>query len=374
MCRSALKKVLIFFSNLDIPGWEAISCRNKGYSAVFSCWLRGMRLFVPKINGFYVSPGTFLTDAKRSVQSRLRLYKRQPPLHLVGDQPVLDSREAQNQLSAAVINGGPFAAGRIGTVEGDFLSWRIRHPQKAFPVGLLRNGKNLAGIFPANQQSAVNFSDTYLESVRNLDLLGVRNNDFFQGYFHMERTVVQAGKPMALSSIEALSPFGMLDSWVQSLCGRSVLVVHPFASTIQKQYLLNRLEIHPIRDWLPDFKLETYQPFQTAGKELHPKGQTSWASCLDFMLDEISRLNFDVAIIAAGAYGLPLASGIKKMGRSAIHVGGVLQLFFGVRGGRWDPESSKYEHFSKYQSDAWVRPTSDETPVGSKSVEGGAYW
>jgi hypothetical protein len=347
---------------------------NQRCSGVFSSWLRGKELFVPKINGFYVSPGTFLTDAKRSVQSRLRLYRRQPPLRLVGNQPVLDSQAAQDQLSAAIINGGPFAAGRLGTVEGDFLSWRIRHPKKAFPLGLLRNGKNLAGIYPANQQAAVNFSDTYLAAVRSLDLLGVRNNDFFNGYFRMERTVVQTAKPMALSSIEALSPFGILDTWVQSLSGKRVLVVHPFASTIRKQYLLNRLEIHPIRDWLPEFKLETYQPFQTTGEENPSNGQTSWASSLAFMLDEISEIQFDVAMIAAGAYGLPLASGIKEMGRSAVHVGGVLQHFFGVRGGRWDPESSKYEHFSKYQSDSWVRPSSDETPVWSKSVEGGAYW
>ncbi len=331
-------------------------------------------MFVPKINGFYVSPGTFLTDSKRSLQSRLRIYKRQPPLRFVGNEPVLESREAQHLLSSAIISGGPFAAGRLGTVEGDFLSWRIRHPQKAFPVGLLRNGKNLAGIFPPNQQVAANFSDSYLAAVGNLDILGVRNNDFFSGYFHMERTVVQAAKPVALSSIEALSPFGMLDSWVQALYGKRVLVVHPFASTIRKQYLQNRLEIHPIRDWLPDFRLETYKPFQTAGEETQPYGQISWARSLDFMLDEISEIQFDVAIIAAGAYGLPLASGIKGMGRSAIHVGGVLQLFFGVRGGRWDSESSKYEHFLNYQSDAWVRPTREETPVWSKSVERGAYW
>ena len=344
------------------------------FTGVLSGRLRGKQLFVPKINGFYVSPGTFLTDTKRSLQGRLKLYKRQPPLNLVGDQPVLDYRAAQRQLSAAVINGGPFAAGRLGTVEGDFVSWRIRHPRKAFPVGLLRNGKNLAGIFPPNQKVAANFSDSYLAAVRNLDILGVRNNDFLNGYFHMERTVVQAAKPTALSSIEALSPFGMLDSWVQALSGKCVLVIHPFASTIRKQYLQNRLEIHPIRDWLPEFKLETYKPVQTAGKENPSDGQISWERSLNFMLEEISEIQFDVAIIAAGAYGLPLASGIKEMGRSAIHVGGVLQLFFGVRGGRWDPESSKYEHFLKYQSDAWVRPTSDETPVWSKSVERGAYW
>jgi len=92
------------------------------------------------------------------------------------------------------------------------------------------------------------------------------------------------------------------------------------------------------------------------------------------MLDEISTLSFDIALISAGAYGLPLATGIKSSGRISIHIGGVMQLFFGIRGGRWDPVSNQYPFLSKYESDAWVRPTMDETPVWSRSVEGGAYW
>jgi len=44
------------------------------------------------------------------------------------------------------------------------------------------------------------------------------------------------------------------------------------------------------------------------------------------MKNEISEIDFDVAIIGAGAYGLPLASYIKEMGRQAIHMGGSTQM------------------------------------------------
>jgi hypothetical protein len=332
------------------------------------------KLFVPKINGFYVSPGTLLIDAKRSIQSRFKLYKKQLPIERVAGKPVLDLQNSQTLLSKTLTSGKPFAAGRLGTVEGDIIWWRIRNPRKAIPSALLMNGKNLAGIFPVNQSSALEFADLYLESVGNLDLLGVRNQDFFSGYYRMESQIVERANPSLLCSIDAFSPLGLTDSWVKALSGKRVLVIHPFSSTVQKQYQRKRREIFPDKDWLPDFHLQVYKPFQTAGPELTGSGTTTWKNALQIMLDDISKLSFDVALISAGAYGLPLATGIKDSGRIAIHVGGVLQLFFGIRGGRWDPVSRDYPFLSKYHSDAWVRPSKNETPEWGRLVEGGAYW
>ena len=331
-------------------------------------------MFVPKINGFYTSPGTFLTDAKRSIQSRFKLYKHQEPLSQIGDRTVLSSALAQDPISKAISSAEPYAAARLGTVEGDIISWRIRHPRRSMPIALLRNGKNLAGVFPPTQSAFIEFADLYIDSVRKLDLLGVRNKDFFSGYFKMEKTVIDATMPKSLSSIDALSPYVEENPWVKNLSGKRVLVIHPFTSTIEKQYLSNRLNLFPNKDWLPEFELLVYKPFQTAG-DANPLGEPStWAKALEQMLQEIHNLSFDVALISAGSYGLPLATGIKDMGKVAIHIGGVLQLFFGIRGGRWDPLSSQYDFLANYHSDAWVRPSKEETPEWSRSVEGGAYW
>jgi len=331
-------------------------------------------LKVPRINGYYVSPGTIVTDIKRSVQSRLKLYKRQPPLTKVGSQSIIPTQEAHKELANAILRGTSFAAGRLGTVEGDLLSWRIQHPRKPFPLGLIKNSKRLAGIYPANQSGASEFVGRYLDAVENLDLLGVRNNDFFSGYFKMERTVVEKTKPKALCPIEALSPLGEPESWVRALSGKKVLVIHPFASTITNQYRHNISEIYPGERWLPQFQLEVLKPFQTAGDDNPPGEPKSWNKALDATLRDVSRIDFDVALIAAGGYGLPLASEIKRTGKVAIHVGGILQLFFGIKGGRFDSVSSTYEPLALYQSEAWVRPAAEETPTWKRQVEGGAYW
>ena len=331
-------------------------------------------MFVPKVNGFYVSPGTFIIDAKRSMKSRFKLYKKQAPIEKVAGKPVLAPHNSQTLISDAVSLGKPFAAGRLGTVEGDIIWWRIRNPKRIIPAALLGNGKNLAGIFPASQSAVLEFADVYMDSVGNLDLLGVRNQDFFSGYYRMESEVVERTNPSMLCSIDAFSPLGLTDSWVKALSGKRVLVIHPFSSTIQSQYQKNRREIFPDKDWLPDFNLQVYRPFQTAGPNISDARATTWKNALDIMLDDVSKLTFDVALISAGAYGLPLATGIKDTGRIAIHIGGVLQLFFGIRGGRWDPVSKDYPFLSRYQSDAWVRPSKNETPEWGRLVEGGAYW
>ena len=331
-------------------------------------------MLLAKVNGFYVSPGTLLVQAKRSIQIRLKLFRRQPSLDRVGSKPVLNHQESQDMISKALSEGKPFAAGRLGTTEGDIVWWRIRHPERAMPAALLKNGKTLSGIFPVSQSAAIEFANSYLEAVGNLDLLGVRNQDFFSGYHTMEREVIERTRPNWLCSIEDLSPLGTSDSWVKALSGKKVLIIHPFSKTIQSQYQQNRRDIFLDKDWLPDFHLQVYKPFQTQGPETPEGKATTWIKSLEIMLDEVSRFSFDVALISAGAYGLPLATGIKSSGRSALHIGGALQLFFGIRGGRWDRVSDQYPILSKYYSTAWVRPTKDETPDWSKSVEGGAYW
>ena len=331
-------------------------------------------MFVPKINGYYVSPSTFLTDVRRSVKSRLNLYKPQHSITKVGDQPLLDHGRTQAELSTALDKGFPFAAGRLGTVEGDLLSWRILSPNKRVPEALLRNAKTLAGIYPATQPGAADFAHRYINSVSQLDFLGLRNHYFFGGYFDMEKSVVQAANPSHLCSIDELSPLGDSDSWVQHLAGRRVLIIHPFIKTIEHQYRHNRFRLFPNKNWLPEFDLQLYKPFQTSGERVPSGSPSSWISALDMMLDDISKHKFDIALISAGGYGLPLAAGIKQNGKVAIHVGGVLQLFFGIRGGRWDSVTSQYDSLSLYHTDSWVRPLKEETPEWSKSIEGGAYW
>ena len=66
-----------------------------------------------------------------------------------------------------------------------------------------------------------------------------------------------------------------------------------------------------------------------------------------------------------------LAAFLADNGKSVIHMGGSLQLLFGIRGKRWD----EMELLKPYYSDAWIRPSESENLGGrEKNVENGCYW
>ena len=80
--------------------------------------------------------------------------------------------------------------------------------------------------------------------------------------------------------------------------------------------------------------------------------------------------DYDVAVIGAGAYSLPLAAHARRRGRMAVQMSGATQLLFGIKGKRWDT----HPQLSKLYNDAWVRPLPEETLQNKEKVEGGSYW
>jgi hypothetical protein len=88
------------------------------------------------------------------------------------------------------------------------------------------------------------------------------------------------------------------------------------------------------------------------------------------MCAEVEKVDFDIAIIGAGAYGLPLAFHVKSLGKKAIHMGGATQILFGIKGKRWD----HHEVISKLYNEHWVRPLPSERPEHYYDIEKGCYW
>jgi hypothetical protein len=93
----------------------------------------------------------------------------------------------------------------------------------------------------------------------------------------------------------------------------------------------------------------------------------------DFVGDIIKiRDTFDVALVSCGGYGNLVCSQIYKMNKSAIYVGGVLQMFFGVYGSRWEKDRPMI--LDLYKNEFWSRPKENERPEGYSGIEGSCYW
>jgi hypothetical protein len=73
------------------------------------------------------------------------------------------------------------------------------------------------------------------------------------------------------------------------------------------------------------------------------------------------------------------------MGKKAIHLGGGLQLLFGIKGKRWDNPNYGVNEFKEYEglmsnsysslyNESWIRPLKEETPKNAMKLEGATYW
>ena len=229
-----------------------------------------------------------------------------------------------------------------------------------------------AGFFPPTHQAITQFCDLMMEDMKELDLLGswVKNEVWFTNELEYIQRV----------HLRLLEPFWANKPWTRCLKGKRVVVVHPFAEDILVQYINNRTLLFNNLDTLPEFaSLRTVKAVQSLGGE--DNGFKDWFDALKWMEDEIDKEDYDVCLIGCGAYGFPLAAHVKRQGKKAVHLGGALQLLFGIRGKRWENPSYgirewgiPYGSYSSLMNKYWVRPGKGRRPKNANQVEGGCYW
>lgn len=281
-----------------------------------------------------------------------------------------------NALKKQNEGGGGLMMGRYGSGEHNAMQSVILY-EKGIISSFDPIYKELctnAGFFPyiKSQQEQYywgkKFLDIMLESTANCDVFGTWNGHLgFEEYFiktTKNKLPLFVGYSFFEPHINAEIPF------TYALKDTNVLVIHPFAETIQTQYK-NREKLFKNPKVLPSFNLKTFKAIQTINGERDSRF-SNWFEALDWMSEEISKIDFDIALIACGAYGFPLASRIKNMGKIAIHCGGVLQLLFGIKGKRWEVEMPSVGEmlFNEY----WVRPNENETIKNNQNIENGCYW
>lgn len=232
--------------------------------------------------------------------------------------------------------------------------------------------RDYSGIFPPSQETSEKFAERYLQDIPLIDLLG--SFQYYEKFMPLRTDVFKV-------QLETLYPFFVDRPWTMALKGRNVLVVHPFDYSIRSQYeKRSRLFENP--GVLPEFNLITFRAVQSvAGTKVPFK---DWFEALKYMEDKISGIDFDVCILGCGAYGLPLAAHVKRMGKKAVHLGGGTQLLFGIKGKRWEEQYAREWHYRPNESininyvdlfnEHWVYPDESEKPKEALKVENACYW
>ncbi|TVZ13847.1 hypothetical protein [Maribacter sp. MAR_2009_72] len=285
-----------------------------------------------------------------------------------------EGQNASDQIYNLLSSNKPFLVARIGAVEFECISAFLNTNKgisKYFDYVLGRTN-NLeinnnviqqahvnAGIFPAYKETIENFAKQALIDIEQIDILGVWLKEQ-----HLLKETIKNRIKIPLKDIE---PYYHANPWSKALTGKKVLVIHPFEESIISQYSKND-ELFENPEILPNFELKTIKAVQTIAGQ--PSEFNTWFEALDYMKEQMDQIDYDVAIIGCGAYGLSLGAHAKRMGKQAIHMGGATQILFGIKGSRWD----NHPEISKLYNNHWSRPLISETPAKKDAVEDGCYW
>lgn len=232
--------------------------------------------------------------------------------------------------------------------------------------------KTHSGFFPNTKENIIRFSELICADTTELDMLGcwVENEKYMEDLFP---------KHLAKARLHLLEPFWSVKPWTKALEGKRVIVVHPFAELIEAQYKDRRTLLFENPDILPLFHLRTIKAVQSLGGTSYDFAD--WFEALEWMKQAIDKEDYDIALIGCGAYGFPLAAHCKRQGKKSVHLGGALQLLFGIRGNRWDDPMYGVKEwgipegmYSSLPNEHWVRPGEIGRPKNAEQVEGACYW
>ncbi len=288
-----------------------------------------------------------------------------------GNNFIYTNQDGNDIISKHLLSDKPEMICRFGTLELDTVRYMLKNKGKKkrgqglYPRWQKELFSNTAGFFPTDDYNMTRFACEQLEILKDVDAIACRPEKYEL------KTAELYLSHSHITCIDSISfPFFYNNPWSKHLKGKKVLVIHPFEETIKKQYAKREL-LFKNPDVLPEFELLTYKPVQGIGNSKKYLPFKTWFEALEFMKNDIKNIDFDIAIIGAGAYGMFLAQYCKSLGKKAVHMGGATQILFGIAGKRWD-------HWvgPEYYNEHWTRPSKEETPDGVELFEHGtfAYW
>lgn len=314
------------------------------------------KLYVKAFGGYQLPPLQREEDPDKASEMIYNL--------LASDQPCMIARLGATEMSAIInylgVNSECHSLGKF--IKGEQPEWW-------WNKNIMNQMQQWSGFFPPTPENMQRFGEMMMEDAKEVDLLGSWLNEESRIYQNCNIHAVK---------LPFLEPYHASHPWSRILANKKILVIHPFADLITRQYQKREL-LFKNQDVLPDFELDTIQAVQSLGGEAN--GFNDWFAALEWMKQEMDKRDYNICLIGCGAYGFPLAAHAKRKGKKAVHLGGALQLLFGIKGKRWeDPNYGvkewgiPYSSYTTLINEYWVRPDDCVRPKTAKNVEGGCYW
>lgn len=317
--------------------------------------MRNKSLFISSLCRGLIRKGVHAVFGSKSTQVMPKSYY---------GEHILSPLETNDYILRCLLSPGPCLISRFGSNELKVLreSFEVNfNLRRKIPQKDIDSLANFAGMFSKSEEGVATFVKMTLDAAKRISGLCCWGNVCEDYVWKTECPNSQ------LLDLDGLESYLFEKPWTSALKGKKVLVVHPFSDSIQKQYKI-REKLFSNKDVLPEFQLFTVKAPQTIMGT--PSPYSSWKEALIETYLKCRDCDYDVAIVGCGAYGMVLASMLAEDGKKVIHSGGVTQIYFGIKGERWE----KREYMKKIINENWINPSKAETPNKFSSVEGGCYW
>ena len=263
----------------------------------------------------------------------------------------------------------PFFIGRIAGCELK-VAYCYQQGNLLDVVDELRELENNAGIYTKDNDSLATYTKQLIESYDHCTVIAEweQEGKVFAHTGSGQEFITKRIPKTPKIDARALEPYYFKDNWMPSIKGKKILIIHPFSKTFLKQ-VQNINKIFPEKKWFEDCKIDfATPPLTLAGNHQNKDWQEHLTPFLESLRD---KSDFDIALVAAGGYGMIIADYIfTEMGKSVMYIGGALQIFFGVIGKRWFDN----KEIVKLVNDDWIRPGKEDKPDNFTRVEKGCYW
>ena len=283
---------------------------------------------------------------------------------------ILSLNNSNDKIIQLLNESNKFIISRLGIGAETYISYTYSSINK-INFNYLKALDNNAGIYNINKNFTA-YCDKYIECIKNSEALAtfptsiVNEQKYFINKFNLCSIHSRSLEPF-YCCLDDIKP------WTHYLLGKKVLIINPFTESMKKQLAAGfQIFKDPNKKlFLDNQEFVFYKSFQTAaGNHIH----SSWLESYEIMCKDIKELDFDIALLGCGGYGLPLCNYIKsELNKSAIYIGGGLQLLFGVMGKRWE-NNEMFKKIIRENSCKFIRPSGDEIIQNANRIEGSCYW
>jgi hypothetical protein len=282
----------------------------------------------------------------------------------------------QELIARNLTAGTPFLIGRLSGNESRLAGLVIS--KKGVDNALMYRLLTGAGLKFNRVEDITDYVKTYNTAVLNSTALGVWDGGMYKQAEDYYKYLEGAYKKQCFMA-QSLEPFYYMDDeayrFDKILAGAKIAIISSHKASIESQIRENRLGGLFEKPILPLGASSDFTVIKPPVQLGESSDGRSWREHFEEFKErvrrELTEKRYDIVFVSCGGYGMPISDFIyTELKTSVIYVGGPLQLYFGVRGKRWETNPK----IKGYFREGWIDVKKEDIPVGVHHVEGGCYW